>query len=138
MPMTAEDPRHARFAALYDPIVAEIERRAAVTDRYLDREDFRILLATVWANVVLDPEDGDLSEGDLEAFHDYLNDRARSVLGEDDAVRSSFRFLLSPAGEAALARTRIPAAHRRMLEHIGRLIVDPHGIEAAVRAHRGE
>ena len=128
----------ARFAALYDPIVAEITRRSAVAEHFVDKEAFRILLATVWANVVLDPGDGDLAEADLEPFHDYLNDRARSVLGEDDAVRSSFRFLLSPAGEAALARTRIPAAHRRMLEHIGRLIVDPHGIEAAVRAHRGE
>ena len=138
MPMTAEDPRHARFAALYDPIVAEIERRAAVTDRYLDREAFRILLATVWANVVLDPEDGDLSEGDLEAFHDYLNERAREVLGEDDAVRTSFRFLLTNEGELAMGRHRIPAAHRKMLEHIGALIVDPHGLEAAVRAHRGD
>lgn len=130
--------RRARFAALYDPIVAEIERRSAVTDHLLDREAFRILLATVWANVVLDPGDGDLEEGDLEAFHDYLNERAAEVLGEDDALRRSFRFLLSAAGEAALIRTRIPAAHRRLLEHIGQLIVDPHGLEAAVRRHCGD
>lgn len=128
--------RRARFAALYDPIVAEIERRAAVTDRFLDREAFRILLATVWANVVLDPADGDIDEADLEPFHDYLNERAREVLGEEDALRESFRFLLSPAGERACARTRIPAAHLKLLTHIGQLIVDPHGIEAAVRSHR--
>ncbi|MEE4301481.1 MAG: hypothetical protein V2J24_18730 [Pseudomonadales bacterium] len=128
--------RRERFAALYDPIVAEIERRAAVTDRYLDREAFRILLATVWANVVLDPADGDIEDADLEPFHDYLNERAREILGEDDAVRASFRFLLSPAGEAACARTRIPAAHRKLLERIGLLILDPHGIESAVRRHR--
>ena len=136
--MTAQDPRQIRFAALYDPIVAEIERRAAVTDRYIDREAFRILLATVWANVVLDPQDGDLSEDDLEAFHDYLNIRARDVLGEDDAVRASFSFLLTQAGEQAMGRHRIPAAHRRMLERIGALIIDPHGLAAAVRAHRAD
>ena len=136
--MTADDPRQTRFAALYDPIVAEIERRAAVTDRFLDREAFRILLATVWANIVLDPEDGDLAEDDLEDFHDYLNDRAREVLGEDGAVKASFRFLLTNEGEQAMGRHRVPAAHRRMLERIGTLIVDPHGLEAAVRAHRGD
>lgn len=136
--MTADDPRRNRFAALYDPIVTEIERRAAVTDRFLDREAFRILLATVWANIVLDPEDGDLAEDELEDFHDYLNDRAREVLGEDDAVKGSFRFLLSNEGEQAMGRHRVPAAHRRMLERIGALIVDPHGLEAAVRAHRGD
>jgi hypothetical protein len=136
--VTERDGDDARFAALYDPIMAEITRRSAIAESFVDKEAFRILLATVWANVVLDPDDGDLTAADLEPFHDYLNDRARAVLGEDDAVRESFRFLLSAAGESALVRTRIPAAHRRMLEHIGHLIVDPHGIEAAVRAHRGE
>ena len=136
--MADDTDRRARFAALYDPVVEEIERRAAVTDRFLDREAFRILLATVWANVVLDPAGGDLAESDLEPFHDYLNERAREVLGEDDAVRGSFRFLLSPDGERALARTRISAAHRRLLEHVGRLILDPHGIEAALRGTRAD
>ena len=41
-------------------------------------------------------------------------------------------------GEQAMGRHRVPAAHRRMLERIGTLIVDPHGLEAAVRAHRGD
>jgi len=123
----------ARFAALYDPILEEIARRAAITERFLDTEAYRILLATVWANVVVAPEEGDLAAEDLEPFHDYLNARASEVLGEADGIRSSFRFLLSPDGERACARNRIPAGHRALLARIGRMIVDPHGLEARLR-----
>lgn len=132
--MTASD--EARFAALYDPILDEIQRRSAITDRFLDTEAYRILLATVWANVVVAPEEGDLSAPDLEPFHDYLNARALEILGEEDGIRSSFRFLRSADGEAACARNRIPSGHRALLARIGQLILDPDGIEARLQRGR--
>jgi hypothetical protein len=117
-----------RFPDLFDPVLAEIRERSAVADSFVDKELFRIYLATLWANAVTDPAGATLSEDDLEPFHDYLNERARELLGEDDAIRSTFEWLLHEDGAAALARLRVARAHRLVLERVGRLIVDPDGL----------
>lgn len=118
----------ARFAALYDPILEEIRSRSAVADTFVDKDLYRIWLATLWTNVVCAPEQSDLTEADLEPFHDYLQLRAREVLGGSDCIRECFRYLMAPSGEQAMARARVPARHRTLLLHIGQLMLDPTGL----------
>lgn len=132
-PSTPGDPdQDARFAALYDPILDEIRSRSAVADTFVDKDLYRIWLATLWTNVVCEPGQSDLTEADLEPFHDFLEVRARAVLGGSDCIRECFRYLMAPGGEQAMARARVPARHRALLLHIGQLMLDPSGLGARV------
>lgn len=128
----ADPEQAARFAALYDPILDEIRSRSSVADTFIDKDLYRIWLATLWTNVVCAPEQSDLTEAELEPFHDYLDQRAREVLGGSDCIRECFRYLMAPAGEQAMARARVPARHRRLLLHIGQLMIDPSGLGTQV------
>lgn len=128
----AKSEDEARFAALYDPILDEIRSRSAIADTFVDKDLYRIWLATLWANVVSAPAQSDLTEADLEPFHDYLERRARNVLGGSDCIRECFRYLRAAAGEQAMARARVPARHRALLQHIGGLMLDPSGLETHV------
>ena len=113
----------ARFA----PILDEVEKRARVADAFVDKEVYRILLATVWANVVMNPDEAGIEVTDLERAHDVINARARDVLGGDDAIKDCFRFVTSRAGEAAMDQARVSKTHRELLLYFSSMILDPDG-----------
>jgi hypothetical protein len=117
----------ARLAGMFAPVLDEMERQAAVTDRFVDRDVYRILMATLWVNVVLDPGDVGLTEADLEPAHDLLSLRIGEVLGGDESLTSCFRFLNSKAGERAMGAARISADHRDLLLYFASIILDPDG-----------
>ena len=54
------------LAARFDPILEDIATRSQVTDSFLDRDLYRLYVATLWTNVVLDPHDAGVSPDDLE------------------------------------------------------------------------
>jgi hypothetical protein len=111
------------YAALYDPLLTEIRDRSSVADAFLDKDIYRIYLATLWANAVTAPERSQLGEADLEPFHDFLVERAGEILGGDDCVRDCFRHLISDDGEQAMLRCRVPPRHRAFLVHFGHLML---------------
>ena len=113
----------ARFA----PILDEVEKRACVADAFVDKQVYRILLATVWANVVMNPDEAGIDVADLERVHDVINARARDVLGSDDAIKDCFRFVTSRAGEAAMDQARVSRTHRELLLYFSSMILDPDG-----------
>jgi hypothetical protein len=140
MPADRTDPiimASDRFAALYDPVLADVERNAAVADRFIDTDLYRIYLAALWSTAVSRPEQMDLDAGELEPFYDYLNERAREVLGGSEPVLASFRYLLSTEGEQAMTRARVPKHLRDFLLHFAGLMLDPDGLQRRVRAARG-
>lgn len=112
-----------RYAALYDPVLAEIRDRSSVAESFLDKDIYRIYLATLWANAVTAPERSRLTEADLEPFHDFLVERAGEVLGGDDCVRDCFRHLISDDGRQAMLRCHVPPRHREFLVHFGHLML---------------
>ena len=112
-----------RFAEILD----DIEARSCVTDRFVDRDLYRLYLATLWANIVLNPDDVGLSEADLEPLHDYLNKRAGQVLGEEGSLTECFRFVNSKAGELAMQAARLNQTHRELLLYFASMILDPDG-----------
>ena len=120
-----EAPERARLAARFAPILDEVERRAAVAGAFVDKDAYRILLGTVWANIVLNPDEAGIAEGDLEAAHDLLNARAKPILGGEDAVKDCFRFVVSGAGQAAMERVRINQTHKDLLRYFASMILDP-------------
>lgn len=116
-----------RFSALYQPVLDRIAEYSAVTDRLIDKDVYRVHLATLWANIVTDPGDAGLTEDDLEAFHDFLGERIREVLGRDAALRDCFAFIASRPGEATMQRLHLPQHHIEYLQFFASMILDPEG-----------
>ena len=115
------------FRTQFRPVLAEIARRSAVTDRFVDKDVYRIYVATLWANVVMDPADLALAEADLEPVHDYLNEAIAKVLGPGACITECFRFVNSKPGAETMDRCRVAQAHRDLLLYFSSMILDPEG-----------
>jgi hypothetical protein len=120
-------PLHAQLAQHVGPVLDDLEQRAAVADGIIDRSIYRILVCTLWVNVVLRPEDAGLSEAHLEPLHDVLVERIREVLGPGEDLTACFRYLDSRAGHQSMTDARITADHRDMLLYFASIILDPDG-----------
>lgn len=118
---------NAELAARFEPVLDDLSRRAAVTDTLLDKDFYRILVATLWVNVVLDPQQAGLSPDQLEPLHDVLNHRIAAVLGHDESLRACFHYLNGKAGERAMQAARLTPEHRDMLLYFASIILDPDG-----------
>lgn len=112
---------------LFAPVLRNLRERSCVADRFIDKDLFRINIATLWANMVLDPTDAGLEESDLERLHDYLNQEIAGVLGSAEDLNSCFKYLNSKAGAAAMSRARLSRNHRDMLLYFCSMILDPEG-----------
>lgn len=124
------------FGERFDAVLEGIAESAALTERFLDTELYRVQLAALWASAVSRPASFGLAPDELEGFYDFLNERTRDVLGDEEPVLATFRHLLTPAGEQALIRARAPAHLRDFLLHFAGLMVDPDGLGRRVAAAR--
>ncbi len=115
------------IAEVLDPILAQIEKRSAITDTFVDKETYRLYLTTFWANLVMDPEEAQLTETDLELAHDVINEVADEILGESEAITESFRFIASRAGDIAMNKAKLSKSHRDLLTYFSSMILDPDG-----------
>ncbi|MGA1371781.1 MAG: hypothetical protein ACO3Z6_09290 [Pseudomonadales bacterium] len=113
--------------ARFGPALKELERKALITERLVDKDVYRILIATLWVNVVLDPEDVGLEESELEPLHDLINRYVASVLGRDEDLTACFRWLNGKAGEAAMRAAQLTEHHRDLLLYFASMILDPEG-----------
>lgn len=110
-----------------EPIMSQIEKRSAVTDTFVDKETYRLYLTTFWANLVMDPEEAQLTETDLETAHSVINEVAFTILGEPEAITESFRFIASRPGETAMDKAKLTKSHRDLLTYFASMILDPDG-----------
>jgi hypothetical protein len=117
----------AELDARFGPALRELERKALITERLVDKDVYRILIATLWVNVVLDPEDVGLEEPSLEPLHDLINRYVEGVLGRDENLTSCFRWLNGKAGEAAMRAAQLTEQHRDLLLYFASMILDPEG-----------
>ena len=122
MTMTADEIR-ARFV----PAIEEIIEHCRITEDFVDKEKFQVLIATVWGNAVLEPERSGIEEADLPDLHDFLNEYIERVVGPEEDVRGCFAFIMSKKGEDSLIRQRVSANHREFLHHFARLILQDAG-----------
>ena len=103
--------RREHLEAAFAPVLAEVAERSLVAEAFLDKDLYRIYIATLWANVVLDPSDVGIEEADLETVHDLVNEQIGDVLGSDADIRECFRFINSKAGEGDRKSTRLNSSH---------------------------
>ena len=113
--------------AAFDPVLNDISERSRVAGSFVDKDLYRIYIATLWANVVLDPGDVGISEDDLEAVHDIVNDRVAEILGVDQNIRECFRFVNDKSGEQAMQAAQLTKNHKDLLLYFSSMILDPDG-----------
>ena len=130
--------REDELTELFTPVLNDIVERSTVAERFVDRDLYQIYIATLWANVVLDPEDIGIAEADLEAVHNVINAAARRVLGGNADLTASFRFINSRAGEAAMRAARLTQHHKDLLIYFSSMILDPEGHRRWMDAVREE
>lgn len=118
---------HAQLQQRFAPLLDDLTERARVAERFVDKDVYRILVCTLWVNVVLDPEQADLPEQHLEPLHDVLNTRIGQVLGPGESLKSCFRHLNGKSGEQAMKEARLTPEHRDMLLYFASIILDPDG-----------
>ena len=107
----------------FTPALNEIIERCRITDDFVDKEQFQVLIATVWGNAVLEPERAHIEESDLEDLHSFFNEQIGNVMGEGATVSSCFEFIVSKEGDESLTRQRVTANHKEFLHYFARLIL---------------
>lgn len=128
----------AELQRLFEPVLAAAERQSGVAERFVDKDLYRICLATIWANVVMDPAAFGLTEDDLESAHDVINLNARRLTGDERAITTAFRFVSSQEGERAMAQAKVPRAHRDLLLYFSSMILDPVRHRRAMTDYRNQ
>ncbi len=98
----------------FNPVFKDIRERSTVADRFIDKDLYRVYIATLWSNVVLSPEEVGLSEDDLEDLH-------------DESLHTVFKFISSKDGERAMAEARLTQSHKDLLQYFASMILDPSG-----------
>lgn len=105
------------------PAIDQMIDRCRVSDDFVDKEKFQVLVATVWGNVVLDPEKSGVEESDLPDLHDFMNQHLDQVVGAGETVTTCFEFIMSKKGEDSLIRQQVSANHIEFLHYFARLIL---------------
>ena len=117
----------AELRARFQPVLEDLVERSQVAERFVDKDVYRILLTTVWANVVLNPDEAGLTPEDLEPLHDLINEHISGVLGQDQDLKACFRYLNSKPGEQAMKTARLTQNHKDLLLYLASVILDPEG-----------
>ena len=108
-----------RFKGALDEIVESCQ----ITEELLDKDRFRVYIATVWGNAVASPDRSGITEDDLPTLHDYLNEEITNLLGDDESVTSIYQYLTSKTGRDAMIRLQIGQQHQEFINYFARLIL---------------
>lgn len=111
------------FAAVF----ADIRDRSTIADRFIDRDLYRVYVATLWSNVVLSPEEVGLDEEDLPDLHDILTAEISDAIGATASLHEVFKFISSKDGERAMQEARLTQSHKDLLQYFASMILDPDG-----------
>ncbi len=113
--------------ATLQPVLIDVRERSTVADRFIDRDLYQISIATLWANLVLNPGDVGMEEADLELAHDLINTEIAAQLGAQADLRACFSYLNSKPGEQAMQSVKLGQNHKDMLLYFASMILDPEG-----------
>lgn len=115
------------IAESFEPVFADIRERSTVADRFIDRDLYRVYISTLWANVVLSPEEVGLDIDELEDLHDILLAEISDAIGPQESLHDLFKFITSKDGERAMGEARLTQSHKDLLNYFASMILDPDG-----------
>ncbi|MEX0942466.1 MAG: hypothetical protein WD002_07970 [Pseudomonadales bacterium] len=107
----------------FTPAVQEIIDQCRLTEDFVDKDLFRVYIATIWGNAVLEPEKSGLAESELSLLHDFLNEEIESILGKGQSITRCYEYLVSKEGEDAMTRLQVGSQHREFVFYFARLIL---------------
>lgn len=105
----------------------DIRTRSTVAEKFIDRDLYRVYVATLWSNIVLSPEEVGLEEDDLPDLHDLLLDEISDAIGPQESLHEIFKFISSKGGERAMQEARLTQSHKDLLQYFASMILDPDG-----------
>ncbi len=117
---------HGKLLDQFAPVFADIRHRATVADRFINRDLYRVYMATLWSNVVLSPEDVGLDEDNIEDLHDVILAETADAIGAC-TMQELFKFIVSKDGERAMQEARLNQSHKDLLSYFASMIIDPEG-----------
>ena len=123
LPLISDAEASAEVLAVF----ADIRERSMIAERFIDRDLYRVYVATLWSNVVLSPDEVGLEEEDLPDLHDILLEEIKDAIGEIDSLHDIFRFISSKNGERAMQEARLTQSHKDLLQYFASMILDPDG-----------
>lgn len=109
----------------FQPAIQEIINASGIDDQFVDKDRFRVYVATVWGNAVLEPERSGITETDLPVLHDFLNEEMEAILGRGQTVTTCYEYLTSKLGEDCMTRLQVNQQHRDFIHYFARLILGP-------------
>ena len=115
------------LAHSFEPVFKDIRERSNIAERFLDKNLYRVYIATLWSNVVMSPEEVGLEEDDLEDLHDILQAEIEDAIGSNESLHSIFQFIVSKDGEKAMGEARLTQSHKDLLHYFASMILDPEG-----------
>ena len=107
------------------PLFQEMDKQCMVTDHFIDKDQWRIYLTTMWSNLVMEPASLGLEEDELEQAFGVIEHYAEERLGGKDALVDSFRFLTTKNGERCMEKAKLRKNHKDMLLFFASMMVDP-------------
>ncbi|HIG43479.1 MAG TPA: hypothetical protein EYQ14_23535 [Gammaproteobacteria bacterium] len=107
----------------FEPAVNEIIDTCCITEDFVDKDRFRVYIATIWGNAVLQPEKSGIDESDLSNLHDFLNEEIEKLLGTDQTITSCFEYLVTKAGDDSMNRLQVNNQHKDFIHYFARLIL---------------
>ncbi|MEM7101276.1 MAG: hypothetical protein AAF541_23655 [Pseudomonadota bacterium] len=110
----------------FAPVFKDIRERSTVADSFIDRDLYRVYVATLWSNVVLSPEEVGLEEADIEDLHDIVVAEISDAIGAA-SLQEIFTFIASKDGERAMGEARLTQSHKDLLNYFSSMILDPEG-----------
>lgn len=117
----------AAIAENFASVFKDIRERSTVTERFLDRDLYRVYVSTLWSNVVLSPDEVGLDEEDLPELHDILLEEINDAIGPTESLHDVFKFISSKDGERAMQEARLTQSHKDLLQYFASMILDPDG-----------
>ena len=109
------------------PVFEDIRKRATVAERFLDRDLYRVYIATLWSNIVLSPDEVGIEEEDIEPLHDILISEISDAIGPDNSMKEIYQFISSKDGEKAMVEAKLNQTHKDLLNYFSSMILDPEG-----------
>ena len=107
----------------FQPALDEIISSCCVSDNFVDKDQFRVYIATVWGNAALDPEKSGILEADLPALHDFLNEEIEDLLGVNETVTSCYEYLSKKEGQEAMTRLKVNKQHQDFISYFAQIIL---------------
>jgi len=107
----------------FGPAIAEIIDGCRITDDFVDKDRFRIYIATLWGNAVLEPEKSGIEETELSMLHDFLNEEIHKVLGAEQTITTCFEYLVTKPGDDSMQRLQVSNRHKEFIHYFAKLIL---------------